>query len=351
MNSKNDFTLLKERLAASITVNKEEFLYFGGTAYLGIPQNEKFIQHYTDGIVHFGLNNGTSRGNNVQLGIYNETEAYIAKKIGAADALITSSGYLAAKLVVQATSHRGQVRYAPNTHPALWNNDDPQVDLSFSAWTTAVVDEINNSEKADWVLISNSMNNLYPELYDFEFITQIDTNKNVLLILDDSHGIGMLNEGKSILNSLPIVANVTALVVASMAKALGVDAGVVLGSTEEISKLKQSQVFYGASPPAAAGLYAFTKAQDIYIDAYQKLQHNIAFFTQRLRNKADWHFVAGFPVFLCKQPGVVEKLAKENILISSFPYPDRNGSILNRIVLCSWHSEPDILKLLATLQN
>lgn len=351
MNTTQYFNSLDEKLAASINVNHESYLYFGGTAYLGIPQNQQFIKFYVDGIQRYGLNNGTSRGNNVQLGIYNEAEAYIANKYGVADALITSSGYLAAKLAVEAYAQHGEVRYAPQTHPALWKSDDPKIRGTFATWTTEIVAEINNSDIEDWVLISNSMNNLYPEIYDFGFLNQIDFRKNVVLIVDDSHGIGMLNNGTSVLNSLPNAAHIKVVVVASMAKALGVDAGVILGAKEEISKLKQGEVFYGASPPAAAGLYAFINAEDIYHYTYKKLQHNISFFTEKLIDQSDWHFIPCFPVFLCKHPGVAEKLLQKNILISSFPYPDRNSNVLNRIVISCWHSEDDILKLLAALQN
>lgn len=345
------FDHLEEKLASSITVSQESYLYFGGTAYLGIPQNQQFIKHFINGIQRFGLNNGTSRGNNVQLGIYDEAEAHIANKYGASAALITSSGYLAAKLAVQANANRGEIRYAPNSHPALWNNEDPKINVVFDIWAKAIVEEINASAVNDWVLLSNSMNNLYPEVYDFRFIAEIDPAKNVLLILDDSHGIGMLNGGNSVLQDFPTQQNVKVLVVASMAKGLGVDAGVILGDADEIIILKQSEVFYGASPPAAAGLYAFMHAQNIYEHAYAKLQHNVKFFTENLINRDVWHFVAGFPVFLCKQEHIVERLTHNNILISAFPYPDRNGSVLNRIVLSSWHSEADILKLLAVLQN
>ena len=151
------------------------------------------------------------------------------------------------------------------------------------------------------------------------------------------------------LQSLPKSTNVEIIVVASMAKALGLDAGVVLGSNKSISKLKQSDEFYGASPPAAAGLYAFVQAQDIYRSSYKKLQENVKIFKQQLANKNEWHFVDDIPVFLSKQPDIMQRLLEKKILISSFPYPDRNGENLNRIVLSSWHSETDILQLVTAL--
>jgi 7-keto-8-aminopelargonate synthetase-like enzyme len=352
MDIKPQFNNLDQKLASSIKLNEDNYLYFGGTAYLGIPQNKAFTNLFIEGIERFGLNNGTSRGNNVQLGIYNLAEDFMANKYGAAAALITSSGYLAAKLTVQAYAQQGEMRYAPNSHPALWlNNNVQHVNLAFNEWAAQTVAEINASAGKHWVLLSNSMNNLYPEVYDFSFIRQIDRQKSVTLIIDDSHGIGMLNGGNSVLQAVPEMPQVDVVVVASMAKALGVDAGVVLGSSAAISNLKQSDEFYGASPPAAAGLYAFVNANEIYRTAYQKLQDNIQLFTHTLDNESEWHFVNGFPVFLCKKPNIEQRLLQQNILISSFPYPDRHGAILNRIVLSSWHSEADIRKLVVALQG
>jgi 8-amino-7-oxononanoate synthase len=345
-----DFSALHEKLSPSFTIAGEKFLYFGGTAYLGMPQDPNFIQLYLEGIQKFGLNNGTSRGNNVQLAIYNEVEAYAASRFGAEASLITSSGYLAASLTVRyCTKQGGQVRYAPNTHPALWTNGNPLNYADFRTWSAEIVAEINGSEVKKWVLLSNSLNNLYPEIYDFNFVEQLDTDKQITLIIDDSHGIGLINQGSSAWQKLPKCNHVEFIVVASMAKALGVDAGVVLGAQQSINHLKQSDEFYGASPPAAAGLYAFMKAEEIYRNAFNQLQQNITLFKQHLPHKDEWHDVADFPVFLCQQPGIAEKLLAQNVLISSFPYPDRNGANLNRIVLSAWHTGQEILELTEAL--
>ena len=350
MSTQPHFNHLNQKLSSAITVNGSEYLYFGGTAYLGIPQNKDFISLYIEGIALYGLNNGTSRGNNIQLGIYDESEAFIAQKYGAEAAIVSSSGYLSAKLVVQHYATYGSTRYAPNSHPALWLNDDPKNNLSFADWSKQIVEEINSSEAEKWVLLSNSMNNLYPEVYDFGFLKKINSSKKIVLIVDDSHGIGILNSGSGALPNVPKLKHIEVIVVASMAKALGLDAGFVLGSKQVIHQLKQSDEFYGASPPAAAGLYAFINANDIYHKAYQKLQENVKKITSLLQDSTEWHYVNGLPVFLSNEEGIEQQLLEEKILISSFPYPDRNGKILNRIVLSSWHSEADLVKLASALK-
>jgi 8-amino-7-oxononanoate synthase len=107
-----NFKSIDQPFSNKINIDGTSYLYFGGTAYLGIPQSQDFINLYIEGTKKFGLNNGTSRTNNIQLGIYDEAEKVAAKRFKADDALITSSGYLAAHLTVKALSELGQVIYA-----------------------------------------------------------------------------------------------------------------------------------------------------------------------------------------------------------------------------------------------
>ncbi|MEE1946469.1 aminotransferase class I/II-fold pyridoxal phosphate-dependent enzyme [Pedobacter sp. KR3-3] len=349
MPNQNVFNQLQGALAPSIEVAGKSYLYFGGTAYLGIPNNEAFLRNYVRGLEQFGLNNGSSRNNNIQLGIYNEAEKHLAKKFGAEAALLSSSGYLAAQLVVKNLRNWGQICYAPACHPALWLDQEPQTTGTFSAWAETIVDTINRSKQEQWVLISNSMNNLFPEIYDFSFVKQISSSKRVLLIVDDSHGLGLNNKGLGAFSALPVANHIETVVVASMAKALGVDAGLVLGAEKIISKLKQSNEFLGASPPAAAGLFALMQADEIYETELNKLQHLTKRMATALAGKKGWHFIPEFPVFFCKNAELSQQLLAKNILISSFPYPDKDGEIINRIVLSSWHSETAIEELINAL--
>lgn len=343
-----NFRSVKGPFSNKITIDGESYLYFGGTAYLGIPQNQDFIDLYIEGIKKFGLNNGTSRSNNIQLGIYEVGECEAARRFCAEDALITSSGYLAAQLTVKTLATFGNVVYAPLTHPALWLNESPEVlSSSFLEWKTEVVALINKAEQQNWVLISNSMNNLFPEIYDFDFLKEISSDKNIILIVDDSHGIGVNNNGSGAFANLPKLKNLTCVVVASMAKALGVDAGIVLGDKKIVRQLKSCNIFVGASPPAAAGIYAFIHAQEIYRHAWKKLQDNISRFRNSLN--PTWKFEQDFPAYFLNFPTLSDDLLLKKILISSFPYPNADSDSINRIVLSSWHEPEDIETLIRGL--
>ncbi len=243
------------------------------------------------------------------------------------------------------------VLYAPQTHPALWIAGNPGVSGSFGYWRRHVVELINKSKETRFVLISNSLNNLFPERYEFSFLKGIAPGKEILLIVDDSHGLGILNEGQGCFGSLPQLPFVNVLVVASMAKALGVDAGLVLGSVALISQLKKTPVFLGASPPPAAGLYAFMQAEAIYASELLRLQALCRYFVAGLReSKAEFAAIDGFPVFLSENQHLATTLLEKDVLISSFAYPNQDGELLNRIVLSSWHREEDIDILLSRIR-
>lgn len=347
MNQK--FRSINQALSNEMPIDGEKYLYFGGTAYLGIPQHQAFSDLYLEGLKRFGLNNGTSRSNNIQLGIYQEAEKVAAERYMAQDALITSSGYLAAQLTVKKLSAFGQVIYAPNTHPSLWINEQPEAYGTFTNWSRETLQFINTSAEKNWVLISNAMNNLIPEIYDFNFINHIDPENNIILIIDDSHGIGINHQGLSALSALPKKKNISSVVVASMAKALGVDAGLVLGTAKIISELKSTNIFVGASPPTAAGMFAFIHAQPIYQSEWAKLQDSINRFTNHLNHQ--WNFEPGFPAFLTHLPEIDQHLLNHQILISSFPYPNQNSMPINRVILCSWHQSSDIDHLVNTIKK
>ena len=346
---KEQLKQLSSPLSSTVDLEGESYLYFGGTAYLGIPQNGDFMALYVEGLKKYGLNNGTSRGNNIQLGIYDEAERHAAQYFGAEAALITSSGYLAAQLAIKAFLRHGMQLYAPESHPALWLKAAPGfAGNTFSQWAENTVSQINNSKQTQWVLISNALNNLYPELYDFSFLRRILPEKELILIVDDSHGIGILNKGAGIVNLIQAPGNVKVVVVASMAKALGVDAGLILASREIIQQLKRSQEFLGASPPSAAGLYAFMQAGKLYQKALGRLHANMNYFSARIHQQ-EWKFVNSFPVYLSGDADLHQKLLKHNVLISSFPYPDHQGKPLNRVVMTSEVSTESIDVLLKAI--
>lgn len=325
--------------------NGEEYLFFGGTAYLGLLDNPDYIQLYKKGIDIYGLNNGTSRSNNVQLGIYNEAEYRLATRFGFADAALLSSGYLAAQVAVKALSPGREVIYAPGAHPALWLDTAFEDSRRFVEWRDETINYINQSVQKEFVIISNTLDNLTPGFYDFSpFATQCDPVKHLLFILDDSHGLGVVKRDAVSLD-LGFAAdldNIDVVIVASLAKGMGTDAGVVMGPVDCVKQIKKHPIFRGASPPAPAAIYALINGDDLYHQAFDILHRNIEFLGLRVKASPRLSCINGFPVFTSNDPHLYRYLLHKHVLISSFPYPFSNSPLLNRIVISSLHKEEDL---------
>jgi len=342
------FEKLNKAPSRLISWQNQEYLYFGGTSYLGINQNERFRDIYLEGLQELGLNNGTSRSNNVQLAIYNEAEEEASSRFYSEASLITSSGFLAAQLVVRQFSSFGEVIYAPNCHPALWLNNKPVVQRTFKEWIANTIDYINQTKGKRFVIISDALNNLKPEIHDFSSLQEIQSDKEIILIIDDSHGIGIIGEkGIGVYSALPSATNIVRVVVASMAKGLGIDAGVVLSDALTINSLKQTGVFLGASPPAPALLYAFVNAKEVYYDEWNKLHTHISYMEKMIPE--EFLFAKGFPVYYTERSRLYSQLLSKNIVISSFSYPQANDPLLNRIVVSSVHRNEDLQYLIKQL--
>lgn len=334
-------------------IDDRAFLFFGGTAYLGLNQHAGFKAFFTEGIDRYGLNNGTSRTNNVQLGIYDEAEKYAAERFGFADAILLSSGYLAAQLAVMQISKSyspERIIYSPCAHPALWLDAKPMAKGGFGDWVKHTVQTINQSSSASFLIISNTLDNVQPERFDFSGFEAVEKGKKLHFILDDSHGLGVFDpEEVSTASLFPASAGFTQTVVASLAKGTGIDAGLILTDQKVADDLRRSGVFVGASPSAPAFLYAFLKGEKIYREQWEKMRFNIRYFAKNLTQ--DWVFIPDYPVFYRPGTQYFDHLAANGILISSFPYPDPNDPPLDRIVISAAHTQADLNKLISLISK
>lgn len=325
-------------------------LYFGGTAYLGIPHNEDFRHLFIRGMEIYGVNHGASRNNNITLDIFSNAESEAAIQFGSEAAILVSSGYLSAQLVIQKYSQTHQLIYAPETHPALWiGNPNPPV-IKFHDWVSQTIPTVNSASKP-CMIITNSVNNLIPEIYDFSWLNQIESDHQHILLVDDSHGIGITGDhGEGVYKSLIDYNSIEIIVISSLAKAFGTDAGIVLGNENSIRELRNTPIYAGSSPPSPGALYAFTNAGRIFSDELKKLRFNLKFFTDLLVSTKGLFFIPDFPVFLLLDDELAIHLKKNGINFSSFPYPDPSGKSLNRLIISSIHTKYE-LEILAGLIN
>jgi 8-amino-7-oxononanoate synthase len=331
-----------------LAVEGEEFLFFSGTSYLGIPVNEAFRACLFEGMARYGTNYSSSRNSNLQLRVFEKAEEYLANYTGAEAAFTMSSGYLAGQALVQTLQGSGHFIYAPNTHPALWRSTTDEIIGNYDAWVGPMLQQVQNSKEEHIILVCNSLDPLKARNHGFSWLSALSTDKQITLIVDDSHGFGVTGEeGAGIFGQLKarLQPNIRLVVASSMGKALGIPAGVVLGDKGLVDKLRNSHYFGGASPAIPAYLYAFLQCESLFKEARQKLFSNITYFLQHLEHPEQFSYFDRYPVFGVHEHRLATYLQEHGVIISSFRYPTPADEPITRIILSSAHTEGDIQQL------
>ncbi len=334
----------------TLYVDGTAFVYMSGTAYLGMPHLEAFQQCLQDAFARYGTHFSGSRISHMQLAVFEEAEAFLAQWTRAQAAVTLSSGFLAGQLVVRQLKHEGSLLYAPRTHPALHLDTPPVSRQSYAEWVNTLPQQLENIPGSCVVICSNSSDPLYAEPYSFDWIAELPTTRKFVVVIDDSHGLGLTGqEGSGIWSQLPQCAHVEAIVTSSLGKALGLPGGVVLGSRSRIDQLKKSPVFTSASPMPPAYLYAFLYAQKLYLQQRERLQENLDFFMQSLPNGHSFQWAVPYPVFYTPDTEVYTQLYQQGILVSHFSYPSPDDPPITRLIVHALLTKEDIKGLAASL--
>jgi 8-amino-7-oxononanoate synthase len=205
------------------------------------------------------------------------------------------------------------------------------------------------------VVVSNSLDPLRLEAYDFAWAARLPTDRPVTLLLDDSHGLGLTGRaGAGVATFLPALPpNVRLVVVGSLGKALGVPAGVVLADAAFIAQLRSSSFFGASSPAVPAYLWAFLAASHagFYAEARQQLGALVAQFAAAVGPLELFRHQPNFPVFYTEANALAPFLEARGILVSSFAYPTPADACITRVVLSALHTPADVAQVAAACQE
>ncbi len=333
-----------------ITIDGKKHLYFGGTSYLGLQTDAAFQNIFIQNIKKYGTNYGASRKSNVRISIFDKTERYLAELAGSEACTTLSSGYLAAQLVVQTLntpSHR--FYYAPNTHAALYLTE-PKSYSSFTNLNNAVRDQLTSKDGTTPVVFIDSIDfsvNNYPNFNELRLLPL----EELILIVDDSHGIGIVGEnGGGVYDRVKELSPKELIVCCSLGKGFGVQAGAVFGTKQRTSQLTDTDFFSGASPASPAAIATLIGGHELFKVKRALLQKNIQLFLERLKNTELLKFIPDYPVFSFTNVKLAYHLKEHSIITTNFKYPNEYSPLVSRIVITAGHTTKDI-EVLAELIN
>lgn len=334
-----------------LTAEGREYLYCSGTGYLGVARHPDFMTLLAEGLARYGTNYGASRHGPLQLRIYNEAEVWLASWVGLPAALTVSSGYLAGQMAVKALARAGSFEYAPGTHPAAWLTEHPAPTgpvRSFADWAGHLLRRLRHEAPQPVVIVANSLDPLRVERPDFGWTRELPTDRPVTLLLDDSHGLGVIGpDGAGIRAEIEVPASVRLVIVSSLGKACGVPGGVVLSDARFIEELRRSAFFGASSPVVPAYLYAFLQARELYREARARLTAHVRQFRQATADLGLFHSAPDFPVFYTPAAALAEFMEQREVLISSLRYPTPADAPITRVVLSALHTPEDVARVAA----
>lgn len=339
-----------------ITESGEEYLYFSGTDYLGMGQNEALRSYLAEGIERYGNHYGSSRNNSLRLGVYEQAETALSDFTGTQAALLVSSGMWAGQLIMKEIERLStdakypqiKYHYAPRVHPALWGNAYQPNTINWQLWAENTVNEINQSDNSiPHIVCSDVVGSPWVEEYDFTIFNQLRDTRSVWLIIDESHGLGVLGQhGRGIFNDLRN-SKAKIIVTSSLNKAMGIPAGAIYGDEAVIDKLRLSPWFAGASPSPPAYIFALQRllVNNIYTDAREALLINIKYLHENLKTHLLFNSITNYPVFCSREVKLFSHLIGNGIFASCFSYPSPTDAPVTRLAVSSLHKKTDLDRL------
>jgi len=324
-----------------ITIDGVEYLYFGGTNYLGMTTNVDFQNIVFESIKKWGTSYGSSRNSNVNLSIYAAAENLLAKKLGSSDALTVSSGMLAGQLVVEYLSKTtAPMFHFPGTHPALMNPS------SFAFMANGELNpKIFDATISKIAIVTDAIPSLCIEPIDLGILRDIPKEKEINLVIDESNTLGIFENGWQ---KVVEQENIKITRIASLAKAMGLSGGVIAGNRALISGIRNLNCFIGTSGMNPAFLETYINAQELYRSQKQKLRQNLNYIDKNFIHREGFKFNVGYPIIYFESEAVSKRLLENKIMTTSFKYPTSTGK-LSRIVITSNHTILDLGQLITQL--
>jgi 7-keto-8-aminopelargonate synthetase-like enzyme len=333
-----------------VKVRGKEYLFFSGFAYLDMSSLEGFRALVREGMETYGLTFPSSRLSNTRLWLYDQFESRLSAFTGQQASASFSSGYMAAQAAISHALGDSVVLYAPGIHPALRIRGSDARMIPTEQWPSGALKAVNQSSSVYHTVALESVDPLTGRVSDFSWMEQL--RHPVRILVDDSHGIGLLGEqGQGVSTLLPVHSGLSYLLTYSLSKAFGCEGGAVSGTDVDIMQIKKTPQFTAATAMSPAFAYAWMNGEVLFTRQLARLRQNIRSLTEALPPGIPLEHDPRLPVYYVRDPEFYPYCLSQNILLSAFRYPSETDPPTVRIVLNASHRPQDLEWLVDAIQG
>ncbi|MBH50237.1 MAG: hypothetical protein CMG69_05765 [Candidatus Marinimicrobia bacterium] len=349
-----DIPVLQSVDRTSVLWNGSKYLFFGGYDYHRHSIHPEVIAAFQRASIDYGINSGGSLWTTGTHPLHRKLESSICNFISVEAVALLPSCYLANRSLIQYFLQNVYDIYYPEvSHPSL----KPPVNTVCYSYSDLNILDINLKKSHKPLIIAESIINNGNSIAPIDQLIQ--QHSNVVCIIDDAHGIGVIGKtGRGILEEAK-VHHLNNLVTGSLSKGIGVFGGFIGGSKKWINKIKQlSSVYQGSSSlplPVCAAAIKSIQILKTNTKKIKNLRKNSISFKENLLSGGIDIVISPTPVIAIKFENenlikdLKDNMLKNGIFPSIISYPGNLKGNLLRIAISSLHTQEDLNNLSSVL--
>ncbi|MGV9265783.1 aminotransferase class I/II-fold pyridoxal phosphate-dependent enzyme [Kitasatospora sp. NPDC003701] len=242
----------------TVTLGDRELVMCGSNNYLGLTSDPRVRKAAADALDRYGPSCTGSRFLNGNLDLHDQLEGELADFYGKPAAAVISTGYQANLGTISALAGRGDVVFADRDahasivdgcvlsgakHRRFRHNDARALDRSLAAVPA----------QAGKLVVVDGVYSMEGDLCALPEIVEVCERHGARLIVDDAHGLGVLDQGRGTCSYFGLTDRVD-LITVTFSKSLASLGGAVLGDDDVIHYIKhhaRSLIFSASATPAS----------------------------------------------------------------------------------------------------
>lgn len=363
----NAIRTISSAQGAWLNVDGKQVLNFCSNNYLGLANHPRMKEAAQKAVTEFGVGPAAVRSIAGTLTLHLELERRLAQFKGVEAAISFQSGFNANLATIPALVGEGDVIFSDELNHASIIDGSRLSRAKIVRYAHADPESLEEAISKEsgfkrGMIISDGVFSMDGDVAPLPHIAEIAARHNLLLMVDDAHGEGVLGRGgRGIVDHFGLHGQVD-IEIGTLSKAFGVVGGYVAGKAKIVEWLRQrGRPFLFSSAVTAADTAACISGLDLLEeseDLVQRLWENTRYFKAEMKRLG---FDTGksetpiTPVMLGEAP-LAQKFSKrlfeDGVFAMAIGYPTvPQGKARIRVMISAAHSQEDLDQGLAAFQK